>query len=89
MASGRPNLACLNGEGARLVAEAGAGLTIPAEDAQGLSNAVLRLYQMSANERALLGANGRRYFKEHFDHDQLMEKLMDHFRSLSKTEEGT
>jgi glycosyltransferase involved in cell wall biosynthesis len=89
MASGRPILACLNGEGARLVAEAGAGLTIPAEDAQGLSNAVLRLYQMSANERALLGANGRRYFKEHFDHDQLMEKLMDHFRSLSKIEEGT
>ena len=89
MASGRPILACLNGEGARLVAEADAGLTVPAEDAQGLSNAVLRLYQMSAEERAVLGANGRHYFKEHFDHDQLMDQLIDHFRSLSKIEEVT
>jgi len=84
MAAGRPILACLNGEGARLVAEAGAGLTVPAEDAQGLATAVLRLYQMSAEERAALGANGRRYFKEHFDHEQLTDQLIEHFRSFSK-----
>lgn len=84
MAVGRPILACLNGEGARLVAEAGAGLTVPAEDAQGLATAVLRLYQMPVDERAELGANGRRYFKEHFDHEQLTDQLIDHFRSLSK-----
>ena len=86
MAAGRPILACLNGEGARLVAEAGAGLTVPAEDAQGLATAVLRLYQMPAEERATLGANGRRYFKEHFDHEQLTDQLVEHFRSFSKVE---
>ena len=83
MAAGRPILACLNGEGARLVAEAAAGLTVPAGDAQGLATAVLRLYQMSAEERAALGANGRRYFKEHFDHEQLTDQLIEHFRSFS------
>jgi glycosyltransferase involved in cell wall biosynthesis len=88
MAAGRPILACLNGEGARLVAEAGAGLTVPAEDAQGLAAAVLRLYQMSAEERAVLGANGRRYFKEHFDHEQLIDQLIEHFRSFSKVGRG-
>jgi len=72
----------------RLVAEAEAGLTVPAEDAQGLSNAVLRLYQMSVAERELQGTNGRKYFKEHFDHDQLMDQLMNHFQTLSKIEEG-
>ena len=86
MAAGRPILACLNGEGARLVAEAGAGLTVPAEDAQGLASAVLRLYQMPVEEREMMGANGRRYFKAHFDHDQLIDQLIEHFRSLSNVE---
>jgi len=87
MAAGRPILACLNGEAARLVADANAGLTVPAEDAQGLTTAVLRLYQMSAEDRTVLGANGRRYFKEHFDHDHLMDELINHFSSLMKVQE--
>ena len=81
MAAGRPILACLNGEGARLVAEAGAGLTVPAEDVQGLATAVLRLYQMSADQREELGANGRRYFNTHFNHDHLVDQLIEHLRN--------
>lgn len=89
MAAGRPILACLNGEGARLVAEAGAGLTVPAENAPALANAVLRLYRMSAEERSAMGANGRRYFKEHFDHDRLSDQLLEYFRSYSKYRKGS
>ncbi|MBA3594803.1 MAG: glycosyltransferase family 4 protein [Polaromonas sp.] len=83
MAAGRPILACLNGEGARLVEEAGAGLTVPAEDARGLADAVLQLYRMRPEERAEMGANGRRYFKEHFDHEKLVEQLIVHFSTQS------
>jgi glycosyltransferase involved in cell wall biosynthesis len=89
MAAGRPILACLNGEGARLVAEAQAGLSVPAQDAEALAAAVLRLYQMPAEDRAKLGANGRRYFKAHFDHDKLVAELMAHLRAISKTGEAT
>ena len=90
MAAGRPILACLNGEGARLVAEeAQAGLSVPAQDAKALAAAVLRLYQMPAEDRARLGANGRRYFKAHFDHDKLVDELMAHLRAMSKTIEET
>ena len=78
MAAGRPILACLNGEGARLVQEAGAGITIPAEDAQGLADAVLRLYRMPSQLRSELGENGRKYFKKHFDHNQLVNDLIGH-----------
>ena len=88
MAVGRPILACLNGEGARLVEEAGAGLSVPAEDARGLAAAVLRLYEMPNDERAAMGVNGRRYFKEHFDHDRLVDELIGHFRSLSTFKRG-
>lgn len=81
MAAGRPILACLNGEGARLVAQAQAGMSVPAQDAKALASAALRLYQMPVEERAQLGANGRRYFKTHFDHDKLVDELMVHFRT--------
>lgn len=83
MASGRPILASLNGEGARLVNEAKAGLTSAAGDAQALSDAVLKLYNMTDAERAELGANGQRYFREHFDHNMLTDQLIDHVRAVS------
>jgi glycosyltransferase involved in cell wall biosynthesis len=88
MAVGRPILACLNGEGARLVLEAGAGLAVPAEDAHGLAEAVLRLYKMPEGERTAMGDNGRRYFKEHFDHERLTDELLGHFQVVYKGVEG-
>lgn len=88
MAAGRPILACLNGEGARLVLEAGAGFTVPAEDAHGLAEAVLRIYEMPEGDRTAMGDNGRRYFKEHFDHERLIDELLVHFQVVSKGLEG-
>lgn len=83
MAVGRPILACLNGEGARLVCEANAGLAVPAEDAAALADAILRLYRMPAAEREEIGQNGRAYFREHFDHDRLAEQLVEHLHELT------
>jgi len=83
LAAGRPILACLNGEGARLVEEAGAGLAVAAEDAEALAAAVLHLYGMSHEEREMLGENGRRYFKEHFFHDRLVDDLIGHLTSMA------
>ena len=83
MAVGRPILACVNGEGARLVSEANAGFAIPAEDATALADAVLRLYRKSAEEREEFGQNGRAYYKEHFDHDRLATELIGHLHELT------
>lgn len=83
MAAGRPILCCLNGEGARLVKEAGAGLSVPAEDARALADAVSQLYRMTFEERAEMGANGRRYFKTNFDHDRLIDELVVHLDAIS------
>jgi glycosyltransferase involved in cell wall biosynthesis len=88
MAAGRPILACLNGEGARLVIEAGAGIAAPAGDAKALAAGVLKLYKMPATERARLGANGASYFKEHFDHDKLMLDLVEHLQMVLNMEEA-
>ena len=83
MASGKPILACLNGEGARVVMEAEAGLAVAAEDARALADAILRLYEMMPEERDKLGANGRRYYKANFNHDQLIDQLIEHFQMVS------
>ena len=89
MAAGLPILACLNGEGARLVQEAQAGLSVPAQDAKALAAAVLQLYRMTPEERAHFGANGRRYFKANFDHDKLVNELMAHLHGMSPKVEVT
>jgi glycosyltransferase involved in cell wall biosynthesis len=75
LAAGRPIVASMDGEGARVVEEAEAGVTCPAEDATALATAVLRLRSMDVAERDRLGANARRYFDRHFDPDRLAERL--------------
>lgn len=82
-AAGRPIVACLNGEGAQVVDESQSGISVPAEDAKALAEAVLCLYRMSPEQRAAMGANGRKYFKTHFDHNKLVEELMAHLRGVS------
>lgn len=78
MAAGRPIIACLNGEGARLVSEADAGIAVPAGDSQGLAEAVLQLFEMPLERRDRFGENGRRYFLDHFDHDKLVGEMIRH-----------
>ncbi len=82
MAVGRPIIACMNGEGARLVVEADAGIAVPAEDPDALADAVLRLYSMSADQREQLGANAQAYYREHFDHEKLVTELIGHLQQM-------
>lgn len=87
LAAGRPILACLNGEGANLVIEAGAGLAVPAEDGHALSEAVLRLYRMSRQELESMGRRGRLYYAQNFAHDKLVDQLILHLRSVCNHKE--
>ena len=51
LASGKPVIAAINGEGANLVEEAQAGVACHAEDPAGLRDAVLKLYETPESER--------------------------------------
>ena len=84
LAAGRPILACLNGEGARLVNVAGAGLAVPAGDAVALAKMALRLYRISAQERAVMGLSGAAYFARHFSHEMLIDRLVEILESCIK-----
>jgi len=82
LASGRPILASLDGEGARVVKESGAGLTAPAQDADALAESVLKMYRMSPESRAEMGRDGREYFEQHFERGKLLDQLEGWMRDL-------
>jgi glycosyltransferase involved in cell wall biosynthesis len=80
LAAGRPVLAMLDGEGAQIVAEAGAGWVCAAGDAGGLVANVRALTGASVETRNRMGEAGRAYAKEHFDRKMLMDQLEDWLR---------
>ncbi|SFQ98692.1 glycosyltransferase family 4 protein [Desulfoscipio geothermicus] len=75
LACGRPVIAALNGEGARIVGEAGAGFTCPAENPDRLAHTVIRMYQAPEQARQEMGLRGRAYYEVHFKRDMLLDRL--------------
>jgi len=82
MACARPIVASLDGEGARVVREAGAGVAVPAGDADGLARAVLELANMPNAEREAMGRRGQVYFAAHFERGRLLAQLADLMEEL-------
>lgn len=77
LAAAKPIIGALNGEGARVIQEAQAGLTSPAEDSEALARCVRTIYEMSSEDRNLLGAAGRRYFETHFEMRSQAKRLIE------------
>jgi len=73
--SGMPIIGMLDGEGAAVINEAGAGFTCAAGDSQGLAKIVLRMMAMSPDARMTLGRCGRDYAQKEFGRHQLFDKL--------------
>ena len=72
----------MDGEGARLVEGAGAGLACPTGDAAALACAVRRLADMPLPVRVTLGEAALRYYEQHFEPRMLSQRLVDIFREL-------
>jgi len=83
LAAGRPIIAALDGEGAEVVREAGAGISVPAEDAEALAGAIRELHALDDRARARLGEAGRSFYSKHFDPDVLAQELIGHFRRIA------
>jgi colanic acid biosynthesis glycosyl transferase WcaI len=75
LACAKPIIAALDGEGARVIKEAEAGVVCPSGDPEALREAVLALYSMSKKEREAMGLRGRDYFEKHFERTMLLDRL--------------
>lgn len=82
LAAGRPIIASLDGEGARVVTEAGAGVAAPAEDAPALAAAILHLSRVGDAALSAMGEAGRRYYMSHYQSAALAGKLRDRLLAL-------
>ncbi|MGI6161049.1 MAG: glycosyltransferase family 4 protein [Christensenellales bacterium] len=65
-AHGVPVIASVEGEGARIVNSARAGVACEPENPRALVDAVMKLYKMDEGERAQLGDNGKAYYGMHY-----------------------
>lgn len=64
LACGKPLLMSIDGEAAKLVIEAGAGLAVRPSDPVQLARAVRQFHAMTTEERNIMGEMGRTYFKQ-------------------------
>lgn len=56
------------------VKEANAGISVVPENALLIANAITTMYNMSEDERSVLGQNGRRYVEQHHSYQLLAQK---------------
>jgi glycosyltransferase involved in cell wall biosynthesis len=75
LAAGKPIIGSIDGEGASVIREAGAGIAVPAEDAHALASAIVAARDADDATRLQWGLSGKRYFDEHFDPDKLALRL--------------
>jgi len=75
LASGKPIVAMLDGEGARLLQESGAGIAAPSGDAVKLAAAVVTLSEKPEPERALMGRKGAELYSRDFERNTLLDRL--------------
>lgn len=76
LACARPLLAALDGEGCRVVEEAGAGLACCTEDPEQLASIVLQLHNLPPSDREAMGIRGRKYYEENFERGALIGKVV-------------
>jgi glycosyltransferase involved in cell wall biosynthesis len=75
LACARPIIAALDGEGARTVVEAQAGIACAAESPEELAKAVLLMYKTPEAELEIMGRSGREYFARNFERSLLLKQL--------------
>lgn len=75
LACGKPILTSLDGEGSRIIQEANAGFTSPAEDPIALASIIKKFLSLNENEQKALGKNARNYFQVEFEREMLVDRL--------------
>ena len=75
LATGLPVIGMLDGEGARVIEQSGAGLVCASGDGAALADRVTQLASLPSGERAAMGARGLEYSRREFDRDRLLTQL--------------
>lgn len=77
MQAGKPIIAAVDGEGARLISETGCGHAVAAEDDRALAETILTFAAMPANRLSEMGRAGRQHYQTHFQVETVTEQLIE------------
>lgn len=77
MASGRPIVAMLSGEGAELIKESNCGYVVESGNHIDFANAILELYSQTKTEREFFGLNAKEYYFKKFDFNIRKKQLFE------------
>jgi glycosyltransferase involved in cell wall biosynthesis len=75
LACGKPIVASLNGEGARIVTEAGAGVAVPAGRPKELAEAIAAFMESAPEQKAAYARNARSYFEANYSAEKVYGDL--------------
>ena len=76
MASAKPIVSMLNGEGNRIIEEAKCGLTAPSGDYQKMAQNVITLYKMKKEELQIMGGNALDYYLKYFEKKKVVDCII-------------
>lgn len=76
MASGKPIVSMLNGEGNRIIDEAQCGLTASSGDYKALAENVIKLYRTDKEKLKDMGRRGLEYYLTHFDKKTVVDSII-------------
>ena len=88
LTSGRPLLGMIDGEGARVIEESGAGYVAPAGQSQELARLALELSHLPQAERKAMAMRARRYAAAEFDRATLITRLESWLAELPRPPAG-
>lgn len=77
LAAGRPIIAALRGEGARVIVEAGSGMACDPDNPAALAEMIIEMKALPADRRQAMGRSGKAYFNEHFEMRHQVERLVE------------
>ena len=75
LASGRPIIGSLDGIASDIIKLSEAGFVGRAESVEDLVNSIKLLYNLSPEERLVMGTNARKYFEKEFEKEKLLNRL--------------
>jgi glycosyltransferase involved in cell wall biosynthesis len=75
MACGKPIIGSLNGEGARIISDANAGVCADASRPDMLMKNILQMMALSKEDRAVMGAAGRTFFEQNYAKEKVYHDL--------------
>lgn len=83
LASGRPVIAMIDGEAARVVSESGAGMACSSGDSVALADIVRTMAKLDPAQREEMGTAGNAFYTSNFSKDRLFDRLETLFRTAT------